>query len=219
MAKKQTAPKITAVKKGDIYENKQYDLIEVTNGRLKDEPGLGSSFEGRLITFNMATGLANRSKTTDRFYLDELVKKLSKADYDEWVEAGRREAEAMTDPAGDQCSEIGAAEPHEAATESESTPSEPSEPVPEKPKSPQKPKSKGKLSQLDAAVKVLRETGAPMNTKAMIELMAAKGYWTSPSGATPSQTLYSAILRELQKKWAEARFTKVERGQFTLAGQ
>ena len=77
-------------------------------------------------------------------------------------------------------------------------------------------KSDGKLSQLDAAVKVLGEAGTPMTTKAMIEAMAAKGYWTSPGGATPAQTLYSAILRELQKKGDEARFTKVDRGQFTL---
>lgn len=77
-------------------------------------------------------------------------------------------------------------------------------------------KTNGKLSQLDAAVKVLGEAGAPMTTKAMIEAMAAKGYWTSPGGATPAQTLYSAILRELQKKGDEARFTKVDRGQFTL---
>jgi len=77
-------------------------------------------------------------------------------------------------------------------------------------------KSDGKLSQLDAAVKVLGEAGTPMTTKAMIEAMAAKGYWTSPGGATPAQTLYSAILRELQKKGSEARFTKVERGQFAL---
>lgn len=77
-------------------------------------------------------------------------------------------------------------------------------------------KPDGKLSQLDAAVKVLGEAGTPMTTKAMIEAMAAKGYWTSPGGATPAQTLYSAILRELQKKGADARFTKVDRGQFTL---
>lgn len=77
-------------------------------------------------------------------------------------------------------------------------------------------KSDGKLSQLDAAVKVLGEAGTPMTTKAMIEAMATKGYWTSPGGATPAQTLYSAILREMQKKGAGARFTKVDRGQFTL---
>ena len=41
-----------------------------------------------------------------------------------------------------------------------------------------------------------QERGTPMTTKAMIEAMAAKGYWTSPGGATPAQTLYSAILRE-----------------------
>ncbi len=83
-------------------------------------------------------------------------------------------------------------------------------------KMPKATKTDGKLSQLDAAVKVLTETGTPMTTKAMIEAMASKGYWTSPGGATPHATLYSAILRELQKKGAESRFTKVDRGQFTL---
>ncbi len=83
-------------------------------------------------------------------------------------------------------------------------------------KPPKAAKTDGKLSQLDAAVKVLTESGSPMTTKAMIEAMAAKGYWASPGGATPAQTLYSAILREMQKKGTESRFTKIDRGQFAL---
>ncbi|MEZ6066520.1 MAG: hypothetical protein R3B90_12610 [Planctomycetaceae bacterium] len=39
----------------------------------------------------------HRAKTTDRFYLDELRKKLTKREYEEWVEASRREAEALAD--------------------------------------------------------------------------------------------------------------------------
>ena len=77
-----------------------------------------------------------------------------------------------------------------------------------------KPKKPGAL---DAAVKVLGETGQPMSTREMIEEMAAKGYWKSPAGKTPSATLYSAILRELKTKGAEARFKKVEPGKFALA--
>lgn len=76
-------------------------------------------------------------------------------------------------------------------------------------------KANGKLSQLDAAVKVLGESKEPMTTKEMVEAMEAKGYWSSPGGKTPAATLYSAILRELQKG-AEARFEKVDRGQFKL---
>ncbi len=72
------------------------------------------------------------------------------------------------------------------------------------------------MSCLDAAAKVLEEAGEPMNTKAMVEAMAAKGYWTSDA-STPAATLYSGILRELQKKGDASRFTKVERGLFTLA--
>ena len=52
---------------------------------------------------------------------------------------------------------------------------------------------------------------------AMIEAIAAKGYWTSPGGKTPHATLYSAIIREISVKGNEARFTKTERGQFAAA--
>ena len=78
-------------------------------------------------------------------------------------------------------------------------------------------KADGKLSAIDAAAKVLGESKGPMSTKEMIEAMAAKKYWTSPGGKTPAATLYSAILREIQTKGKEARFTKTERGKFALA--
>ena len=75
-------------------------------------------------------------------------------------------------------------------------------------------KANGKMSALDAAAKVLVDNKAPMNTKEMIEAMAAKGLWSSPGGKTPHATLYSAILRELATKGREARFKKTERGKF-----
>ncbi|HMC64812.1 MAG TPA: HTH domain-containing protein, partial [Gemmataceae bacterium] len=73
-----------------------------------------------------------------------------------------------------------------------------------------------KTSALDAAAKVLAESGEAMTTQAMIEAMAAKGYWSSPGGQTPSATLYSAILRELATKGEQARFVKTDRGKFGL---
>src|SRR5262245_20584052 len=80
-----------------------------------------------------------------------------------------------------------------------------------------KPTTEKKVSALDAAAKVLGEAGAAMNCPAMIEAMAAKGYWKSPGGQTPHATLYSAILREINTKGKDARFKKVERGKFELA--
>ena len=74
-----------------------------------------------------------------------------------------------------------------------------------------------KTSALDAAAKVLGEAGEAMNCPAMIEAMAAKGYWKSPNGQTPHATLYSAILREIGTKGKDARFKKTERGKFELA--
>ena len=75
-----------------------------------------------------------------------------------------------------------------------------------------------KLSAIDAAAKVLGESGEPLNAKQMIDAMAAKGYWTSPGGKTPHATLYSALLREITTKGNEARFKKTQRGHFTLNG-
>ncbi|MEZ6064036.1 MAG: winged helix-turn-helix domain-containing protein [Planctomycetaceae bacterium] len=87
----------------------------------------------------------------------------------------------------------------------------------EKPAKTRKVKTDDKLSQLDAAVKVLTESGEPMTTKAMIDAMASHGYWTSPGGATPWATLYSVLIREIANKGDESRFTKVDRGQFALS--
>jgi hypothetical protein len=77
-----------------------------------------------------------------------------------------------------------------------------------------KPKKAGCL---DAAAKVLGENGQAMTCQEMIDAMAAKSYWSSPNGKTPSATLYAAILREIQTKGKDARFTKTERGKFALA--
>ncbi len=77
-------------------------------------------------------------------------------------------------------------------------------------------KKDGKMSGLDAAAKVLAEAGAPMHCKAMVEQMLAKGYW-STGGKTPAATIYSAILREIDSKPGESRFTKTDRGLFGLA--
>jgi HB1, ASXL, restriction endonuclease HTH domain len=84
------------------------------------------------------------------------------------------------------------------------------------PAAPGKPAAEKKLGAIDAAAKLLAETGQPMTCREMIEAMAAKGYWSSPGGKTPQATLYSAILREIATKGTEARFKKSERGKFTL---
>ena len=73
-----------------------------------------------------------------------------------------------------------------------------------------------KLSQFQAAIKVLAEAKEPMGCVAMVEAMQAKGYWSSPSGKTPSQTLYASILRDI-RKGKDARFVKADRGTFALA--
>jgi hypothetical protein len=75
-----------------------------------------------------------------------------------------------------------------------------------------------KVSALDAAARVLTESGGSMTTKEMIEAMAAKKLWESPNGKTPSATLYSAILREVNTKGKDSRFKKTEPGKFAATG-
>jgi hypothetical protein len=71
-----------------------------------------------------------------------------------------------------------------------------------------------RLSALDAAALVLRQSGQPMNCPELIAHMAANGYWTSPKGQTPASTLYASIAREVKLKGAASRFIKSGPGRF-----
>ena len=71
-----------------------------------------------------------------------------------------------------------------------------------------------KMSCLDAAAKVLADAGTAMTTGEMIDAMGKANLWSSPNGRTPAATLYSAVLREINTKGTESRFTKTERGKF-----
>ncbi len=89
--------------------------------------------------------------------------------------------------------------------------------APAKKAAPKKESKAKKPSGLDAAVKVLGEAGEALNCKDIVDRAMAKGYW-KPGGKTPHATVYSAILREIQKKGKDARFKKTERGKFALNG-
>ncbi len=76
-----------------------------------------------------------------------------------------------------------------------------------------------RLSALDAAAQVLAKAREPMRAQELIAAMAEQGLWKSPGGKTPHATLYSAMLREIDKLKGQARFKKVDRGQFEFAGK
>jgi hypothetical protein len=75
-----------------------------------------------------------------------------------------------------------------------------------------------KLSAIAAAARVLTETGREMTCPELIEVMAAKRYWTSPGGKTPASTLYASIYQEIKSKGKDSRFRKTERGKFAATG-
>ena len=90
-------------------------------------------------------------------------------------------------------------------------------PAPRAPKSPPAaavPAAMSKLSALDAAALVLRQSGQPMSCPELIAQMAARCYWTSPKGKTPASTLYAAMAREVKVKGAASRFVKTGPGRF-----
>ena len=184
--------KIEKVAKGNYYETKDHALILVTNGRLKDEGELGQSFEGKSVTYDAKKNALVEAKKADRFYLDELTRRLVKKDLEEWLAVEQREAEAAS------------------AAETEPEPAKKKAAT----KKPKATKDK-KLSGLDAAAKVLGEAGGPMKCQDMVDQMLSKGYWQT-NGATPAATIYAAIVREIRDKGEDSRFRKVDRGSFEL---
>lgn len=98
--------------------------------------------------------------------------------------------------------------PKPAATRNDQEPTAPKPP---------KPTTEGKMSAIDAAEKVLGEEGRPLTAKQLVDIMAAKGYWSSPGGKTPHATLNSAIMREINTKGDDSRFAKHPEGGFTLS--
>jgi len=93
-------------------------------------------------------------------------------------------------------------------------PAKPGAPLPAEPGA----ASDKKLSALAAAARVLEEAGQPMSCPELIAQMAAKGYWSSPKGKTPSATLYAALAREIRLKGAAARFVQTGPGRFAARG-
>ena len=81
-----------------------------------------------------------------------------------------------------------------------------------------KPKAKKRVGILDAAAAILAKANGPMGCKAIVETAIESGVWKT-NGKTPAATLYAAMTREIAKKGKDARFKKVDRGLFVVAGK
>jgi len=101
-----------------------------------------------------------------------------------------------------------------AAQDSKSAKAPKGEAKPAKPVGKGKAPTPKKLSALDGAAQVLTASREAMTAPELIAAMAEQRMWTSPKGKTPANTLYAAILREINTKGGEARFRKTERGKF-----
>jgi hypothetical protein len=77
-----------------------------------------------------------------------------------------------------------------------------------------KPAKPKKISGLTAAFMVLVDAGAELSVKTIVETAAKKGWWKS-NAATPTATVYAAIIREIATKGKDARFKRgTKRGTF-----
>ena len=70
------------------------------------------------------------------------------------------------------------------------------------------------MTALDAAHRVLSESKKPLTSQEIIDQALKKKYHRS-NGATPSNTINAAMIREIKKLGENARFVKIGRGTFT----
>ena len=75
-----------------------------------------------------------------------------------------------------------------------------------------------KLSLLDAAVEVLKQSGEPMNTREMVKAAIDSGLWIPTDCKTPEQTLYGSIFREMKIKENPRIVKSSVKGKFKYAG-
>jgi hypothetical protein len=79
-------------------------------------------------------------------------------------------------------------------------------------------RTKEGMSGLDAAAKVLAESGEPMRCGDIATAIIERGLWAT-KGKTPGATLNAAIIREIRDKGKESRFRRAGRGLFAAAGK
>jgi hypothetical protein len=72
------------------------------------------------------------------------------------------------------------------------------------------------MSGLDAAYKILLESGKPMNAKSITKIALEQGIWT-PQGSTPDMTLSAALQHDVRKKGEQSRFAKAEQAGHYIA--
>ena len=100
-------------------------------------------------------------------------------------------------------------------TEPETAEDEAPNPAPECTTAPRKEK---KLSLMDAAVEVLKQSSEPMNTREMVKAATDSGLWIPTDCKTPEQTLYGSIFREMKIKENPRIVKSSVKGKFEYAG-
>ena len=80
------------------------------------------------------------------------------------------------------------------------------------------PRKEKKLSLLDAAVEVLKQSGEPMNPREMVKAATDSGLWIPTDCKTPEQTLYGSIFREMKIKENPRIVKSSVKGKFEYAG-
>ncbi len=74
-----------------------------------------------------------------------------------------------------------------------------------------------KMSLMDAAVEVLKNSDHPMNTREMVKAAVEQGLWIPTACKTPEQTLYGSIFREIATKEDPRIVKSGQKGKFEIA--
>jgi hypothetical protein len=72
------------------------------------------------------------------------------------------------------------------------------------------------MSGLDAAYKILLETGQAMNPKTITKIALEQGIW-NPQGSTPDLTLSAALQNDVKKKGNQSRFARADQPGYYIA--
>lgn len=81
-----------------------------------------------------------------------------------------------------------------------------------KPVAPTPPPARKRMSQIEAAHRVLLDADRPMNAGEIMTEINKRGLWSSPNGKTPEATLKAAFHREITTKHDKCRFAKAGKG-------
>ncbi|MCK4873626.1 MAG: winged helix-turn-helix domain-containing protein [Phycisphaerales bacterium] len=196
---------------GNTYRAKVSDKITV----IRIDAKIPISGGGGWNATNLATKKKVRIKSAQRLRSEVKKRDVSKPLSDKQAEKKRREAIKEIDQRLDEQTTAtgGPTSPRRGKKKSKAASGTTKPQAATRAKRGDDAKTPKRRGVLDIAAEILAKAKKPMGCKQIVEHALKAGLWKT-TGKTPHATLYAAIIREIAKKGDDARFEKVDRGQF-----